>query len=628
MLLVDEIMPDLETESKGDYLLLEPHPDFKGQWKVNCLDPHYYFDFREVIGPYRAVSPAKLEEFVSFAEESQYKVAFFEDPTTILDDFEALNQVPEITLVSKFDDTINGLLPYQVQGYNMLKDQRAGVAMWDTGTGKTVLATALTKYHLAASRLHTAWIVVKSPNKVNTQRKLYEVGELDSWVVPRTKKKRIALYEEIMSVRNQVVVANYENFREDREYFEEMFTGTRVICVWDEMPTKLKTRTSQMYEAVKHTLFKNKGPSVSSEWYRPSFISQYMLSATPIENSPEDWFNCIRLMDPDLYGTVKEFRGEYVSTYNHFDENKPETWHKLDKIGLKAAHITHQVDKTDPDIAKHFPEVIEEPFYVEWNAKDRKLYDKILGKGKAEKVNPLALINLLQMVCDEPTMLLDSAAHREVFDLELKLYEAGELGYEPNKKGSEAAIKLIEGLDFSNEVHGKQEALRYLVGDKHLGEKTCIFSASNATLMPTLEKRLTEWQIPYVLYDGTDSQKQEAQDRFMEDPDIWVFLTSDQGSDSIDLYEGQNVINYNLPWKWSTKIQRQNRIHRVVSNHTYNRVYTLIHENSIEERKLKIIDQKKMYHDAVFKGAIKDQSTSARMTKGDIFYILTGERLD
>ena len=628
MLLVDEIISDLESEAKGDYLLLEPHPDFQGQWKVNCLDSHYYFDFREKIGPYRAVSPASLESFVKMAETLDYKVAFFEDPGTILDGFSRLNEKPDITLVSKFDYTVNGLLPYQVQGYNMLKDQRAGVAMWDTGTGKTVLATALVKHHLSVSDIDAAWVVVKANNKINTQRKLYDTGEVESVVVPKLKRKRVELYETILSERGKVVVANYENFREDREFFELLFTDTRMMCVWDEMPTKLKNRTSNLYEAVKHTLFKNKGPSVAEKFFRPEWLAQYMLSATPIENSPEDWFNCVRLMDPDIYGTVSEFRGEYVSSYNHFDKNKPETWHKLDKIGLKAAHMTHQVDKTDPDIAKHFPEVIEEPFYVEWNDKDRKLYDEILKRGKAEKVNPLALINLLQMVCDEPTMLLDSAAHREAFNEELELFEAGELEDEPHKKGSEAAIKLIEGLDFSNKVHGKQEALKYLLMDKHAEQKTCVFTAANATLMPTLERRVREWGTNYVRYGGTDKQKQEAQDRFMEDPYCFVFLSSDQGSDSIDLYEGENIINYNLPWKWSTKVQRQNRIHRVVSEHNYNRVYTLVHDLSIEERKGKIIDIKKMYHEGVFKGSIKDQSTSARMTKGDIFYILTGERFD
>lgn len=636
----DKLETRLESEpdARGEWLFLEPHPEFSGQWRVECWESTYYFDFRDLIGPYKAVTPAKLDQFLKLADELEYKVAFFQDPAEILDDYESLNRPPEISLYSDFEETVNGLLPFQVQGYNMLKDLTAGVFRWDTGTGKTVLASALLKYHMQEGSFDTAFMVTKKPNKVNTQRKFTKLADLESSIPPHLAKKELVsgtyyprreFYEDALASECPwIVITHYENFREDKEHIMPLFDGRRVMLIWDEMPTKLSSRTSQLYKAVKWCMYEGKDLAVSVDAQRPEWLAQYMLSATPIESTPEGWFNCIRLMDPTIYGTVSAFETEYVARWARYgqprwpgDKGEPASWHRLDKMGLKAAHMTHEVDKGDPDIAKYFPEVYPEVFYCEWTDADKRIYDEIGARGDMQDVNPIALISLLQMVCDEPKMLENSASIYEEFEEAYALWEEDGLGNRPNKKGSETAVELIDGLDFSAGEHGKQEALKFLL-EKHRGEKTLVFSALNESLMPFLEKRLKEWKIKFVRYNGTEKQKQAAEDAFMNDPSIEVFLTSDMGSDSLDLYVGDNVINYNLPWKWSTKVQRQNRIHRASSAKALNRVYTLAYPESVEDRKADVIAQKKGYHDAVFKGAIRDQAISARMTREDLFYIL------
>lgn len=638
--LVDERLEDqlLEApEARGEWLFLEPHPEFGGQWRVECFDPHYYFDFRELVGPYKAVTPAKLAAFLGLAEELEYKVAFFEDPATILEGYERLKRKPEIEIASNFEGTVNGLLPFQVQGYNMLKDLTAGVARWDTGTGKTVLASALLKYHMQKQSFDTAFMVTKKLNKVNTQRKFSKLADIEARITPMLAKKELVsgtyfprreFYEASLDEPGKVVIVHYENFREDLDHVVPLFDSRRIMIIWDEMPTKLSSRSSQLYKAVKWCLFDDGTGACDPAKKRPEWTAQYMLSATPIETSPEGWFNCVRLMDPTVYGTVSSFESEYVASWKRYgeprwpgDKGEPAAWHKLDKVGLKAAHITHEVDKTDPDIAEQFPEVSEETFYCEWTDADKKLYEEILTRGEMYEVNPIALISLLQMVCDEPTMLENSAAIYEEFEEAYALWEEDHIGPRPTKEGSATAVELIDGLDLSGKEHGKQEALRFLL-EKHRGEKTLVFSALNESLMPTLEERLREWKVKFVRFNGTEKQKQTAVDTFMEDLSIEVFLTSDMGSDSLDLFVGQNVINYNLPWKWSTKVQRQNRIHRASSEQEYNRVYTLVYSGSVEDRKEEVIEQKKGYHDAVFKGAIRDQAISARMTSADLYYIL------
>lgn len=619
-----EAHPDLRER----YLFLEPHPDFKGFWRVESFDRDLFFNLGDLLGPYRAVAPAGLEEFIQAAKECEYEIAFFEDPASVLSDFTALNNTPDISIHSDLPGTINGMLPYQIQGFNFLKDLQGGVAMWSTGTGKTVLASALLKHHVEHQTFDIAWFVVKGHNKVNTQRSLKGLTGLESIVVSGEKKRREALYMHLGNVQEPTIcVTNYEKFRVDHDLILPLFEDRNVLCIWDEMPTKLKTRTTQIYKAVCGCLYTTNPPQVNAAKIRPKSLRQYMLSATPIENDPEDFFNCVRLLDPTVYGTVKEFRNEYVARYSFFDCNKPESWHKLDKMGLKAAHVVHQVDKDDPDIAAQFPQVIEEPLYIDWDEQDRKVYDRFtkeLVKELDDEINVLSAIGVMQMLCDAPTMVTNSAARREAFHqaCEAFLEDGGKF---PQVEGSEAALRLAEALDskLTNERHTKLETLRQLLLEDHPDEKVVLFSAYNDGLLPILAERLNDWGVSYVRYSGTQAQRQAAQDLFTSS-DHRVFLSSDAGSDSINLEQASVVIHYDLPWNWSTLIQRQNRIHRITSGFEHVRFYTLMMADSVEDRKMKIVQQKQGYHEGVFKGVIADQSASARMTKDDLLYILQG----
>jgi SNF2 family DNA or RNA helicase len=601
----------------GNWLILEQHPDFPGAWVVNCLDPNWVLDFPELLSN-RAVTPASLKSFVSKAEGLSYQIAFGETPTSILSVYESLNDEPPVELSSDLPGNVKGFLNYQVQGFNFLKDLHGGVAMWSTGTGKTVLASALLKYHQELSSFDYAWVVVKAHNKVNTQRTLKRLADIDSLILDGPQKRREeALSGLLKAPAGTIVVTNYEKFRIDLTHLTPLFDGKRVLIIWDEMPTKLKSRNTRLYKSIRKLLYKKVDMSVQ----RPAELRQYMLSATPIENGPEDWYNCVRLLDPKVYGTVRQFRDEFVGSYNHFSY-EPQTWRHLDRMGLKAAHITHQVDKESPDIAAQFPNVVEEQFFIDWHKGDRVIYDLLLEESKKALVDReffedgiFGLIAVMQMMCCAPSMVSNSAALREA-------YEEGW----GTKAGSEVALKLQKLLTrrLIDDNHTKLETLRQLLLEEHPNEKIVLFSSFNDTLHPILESHLQDWNVPYVRYAGTTRSKQVAQDYFTNEDFVRVFLSSDAGSDSLNLEQASVVINYDPPWKWSVKTQRQNRIHRVTSEYHKVRVYDLIMANSVEERKLKVISKKKGYHEGVFKGAIAEQSESARMSKDDLLYILGG----
>jgi SNF2 family DNA or RNA helicase len=381
-------------------------------------------------------------------------------------------------------------------------------------------------------------------------------------------------------------------------------------------------------------------PKVDWAERRPSEMRTYQFTATPIENSPLDQLNCIRLQDPGIFPTIKGWEKKFVASRNYFSK-EPETFKNLEEMGLMLDAMTHQVDKEDPDIAKMFPKVREKTIYIDWHPKDRAVYDKLqdiaaeLSKQakkdpEVKKLNALQLIGVLQMLCDAPSMVQKSAENREEFEAilaEMTAEEQEALG--PNfLSGSEAALLLLRSLkrELTDEYSTKIETLREIVMEKHPNEKIVIFSRLADYIQPILAAKFKEWGVTYVVYRGTDKQRREAKDQFRTDPNIRLFLSSDSGSDSIDLPEASVAIDFDLPLKWSTKVQRRNRIHRVNSMHEFVTFYTLLMANSVEDRIAEIIEKKYGYHLAIFKGEMAEEAISARMTADDLYYILTGEQ--
>ena len=654
-----EYIASLSKEEQDRYLVLDEHPDFEGQWIVNGFDPGFFFDFEGILGPYRVVSPATLMEFLALARDLGYHVAFGESPERILDAYAHLNEPPPFSLNSHMEGTINGFLPWQVQGFNYLKDLSGGKAIWSTGTGKTALAAALIRYHNESSNVNLTFYLAKAHNKINTQRKLKKLADVDSIVLDHSAAKSLGLkftaetteadkraavyvelYRKLQAGEKLVLITNYEKFREDEIALKILCEDNDTLFIWDEMPTRLSNRDTQLYHSVLRCIWKTSKdtdtsvPNPLKSKFRVKSYRGYELTATPIENDPEGDFNCTRLLDPSVFGTAEGFKAEFAATYNYFNPNKVDSWHKLDKMSLKQAHITHIVNKKDPDVAKFFPKTLPEVVYIDWNPKHRKVYDTLTGKATKlleinfdSQQNILALIGVMQMMCDAPSMINESAKNRAQYEMLLSAYIEDEDGEEPDPHGSGVALDLILALgkELADDGHTKHEALREILLDKHAGEKGLVYTSFGPMLLPILSRKLDEWGVKHVVYAGTPKQRQDAQDRFRTDDSVRVFLSSDAGADSIDMEMAQFGVDFDLPWKYTTRIQRWNRANRAGAKWDMQYFYSLCMANSIEDRKLEIIETKQGYHEAVYEGIVNEAALSSRMTRDDLYYILTGQ---
>lgn len=576
-------------------LFLEPHPKYPTHIAVSSFNLSYKDSLSSVLGDRSAVPIFGLGKLYSLAESEGFSNIFFiGDSQQIVDRFSALSDPYPYSLNFNLKD-------FQIQGFNYLKDSKSDIVNWSTGAGKTIFGIAKAKYLLESGRVDKIIVASRNHNRTNWKRQFLSVANLHAVVAEakgdsRTQRKaRGEIY-----TNNPIVIINYEKLRGtgsqgglmgDLNEIVSAVKGKNLYIIWDEMPVMLKTPSSLTYKGARSVI------------KAPKKIYQSMLSATPLENSPEDVYSCVKLLDPSVFSTVTQFRKEYGLKYNVFNPYKIEIWDrlKLPELGMRISHMTHQADKyRDPTIAAQFPKETWHDVIIDMSEEDRKLsdfcLDYILKNGDPGDIFPQILI--MQLLCDNPALI--------------------------HKSNSDLALQLAQLKPFTDKNSTKLSKLKEML--ETIEGKIVLFDMYNDLGSRMLYDYATSWGHKAVLYDGTDKAKQSAEDEFRNDPEVKLFISSDKGSDSINLEKGSSVINYNLPYKYTTLIQRVNRINRLTSNHSNIYYYNLLVANSIEDRKLDIISKKRGLQEAIFSGVIADQTDSlGDISKKDLLFMLTGK---
>jgi SNF2 family DNA or RNA helicase len=264
--------------------------------------------------------------------------------------------------------------------------------------------------------------------------------------------------------------------------------------------------------------------------------------------------------------------------------------------------MTHIANKyTDPEIRAEFPEEHWEDVLIDMSSEDRKLYNSVRQEiirdmnDKELYATMMTRLIPLQLVCDNPALL--------------------------NKSDSTIARTLVAKYKFNDTHCAKLETLKDMLDT--IDGKIVIFSMFNDFGSKMLAKYIAAWNHSFVLYDGSAQHKQAAQDKFRENPHVKIFLSSDTGSDSIDLEQATTVINYNMPWNYSTLIQRVNRINRITSEADHVFYYNLITVGTMEERKLKVLEKKRLMEEAIDLPIAEQSEMIAQTSVDDLKWMLS-----
>lgn len=175
-------------------------------------------------------------------------------------------------------------------------------------------------------------------------------------------------------------------------------------------------------------------------------------------------------------------------------------------------------------------------------------------------------------------------------------------------------LKLdIPGVS-TNLPSGKFDAFKDLVVDIiEGGHKVLVFSQF-VQMLHVIRNWLQIREIPFAYLDGSSKDRFDQVDKFNDSPDIPIFLISlKAGGTGLNLTSADYVIHYDPWWNPAVENQATDRTHRIGQKRQVF-AYKMICQNTVEERILKLQEQKKSVAEAIIPG----QSALKSLTRDDL----------
>jgi len=275
---------------------------------------------------------------------------------------------------------------------------------------------------------------------------------------------------------------------------------------------------------------------------------------------------------------------------------------RLDRLNL----LGHTVTRTRRrEVQEHRPERDVKAVPVETTPAEMEFYS-----------NVTKLVRDYCMASDVNAAFLEVTPQRQMsssMPAALRLWQQGTGGgYEalddwtdeegPLKSELIAQARQLGDLDALWTRDSKYEHLSALLSDwfnKEPDSKVIVFSSYLATL-DYLEERLKQRGIPCMVLQGSTSDKDHAVEQFRQSPSAHVLLSSEVGSEGIDLQFAKVVINYDLPWNPMRVEQRIGRVDRLGQKASQIHVRNLFYKDTIDAR----IHERLMDRLGIFEGAL------------------------
>ncbi len=444
------------------------------------------------------------------------------------------------------------LRPYQTLGFKWIRTLEeagfGGILADEMGLGKTLQTISALLYDYDGKKSgteHPSLVVCPASLVYNWQEEFAKFAP-DISVVPITggvavRRKAFAAWD-----MTQVYIISYDLLKRN---IAELSGKEFFYVILDEAQ-----------------YIKNAGAAVSKAVKTLNAKQRLALTGTPIENRLSELWSIFDFLMPGFLYSQKEFEQRFAVPVT---KNKDvEAMEKLKK--MTSPFIMR---RRKEDVLKDLPAKLEEVRYVPISGEQQKLYDAEVLKLKSSildgamtgsgKVKVLAELTKIREICCDPSLLFEN--------------------YHEESAKREAVMGLIrEAMDG--------------------GHRMLIFSQFTS-MLALLEEDLRAEGIPYYILTGSTSKEKRIQlvHQFNEG-DVPVFLISlKAGGNGLNLTGADVVIHYDPWWNFAAQNQATDRAHRIGQTKQVT-VYRLILKGTIEERILKLQDEKKDLADQVLSG--------------------------
>lgn len=295
-----------------------------------------------------------------------------------------------------------------------------------------------------------------------------------------------------------------------------------------------------------------------------------MLTATPIQNRLWDLYSLVDLLTvarghENPFGNPGMFARKFIA------DNRTQARHlKLEmKDEFRSIVYGYMSRVRRGDANLHFPERVILLHKVAPTTEEIELI-KLVAES-IQNLNFLTQIIILQAVISSPEALVSMLN---------KMAIKGTI-----QESFAADVRSIAGrIKLTAKLRGLSTLVHKLRDEQQENWRMVVFTRWRET-QTTIEAFLEAEGIPCGLINGNSSQQNpETLKKFKANPpEINVIVSTEAGSEGINLQSANVLINYDLPWNPMIVEQRIGRIQRLASEHASVCIFNIILEGTFEE---------------------------------------------
>lgn len=453
--------------------------------------------------------------------------------------------------------SLEGVLrPYQKEGFRWLKALDTagfgGILADDMGLGKTLQIISLL---LAYEGELPSLVVCPTSLVLNWENEIKKFAPaLTTLAVVGDVAARAALLAQAAQYR--VIITSYDLLKRDILLYKDLRFRYHIL---DEAQY-IKNQKTQNARAVK---------AVVSE-------RRFALTGTPMENRLSELWSIFDFLMPGFLYSYTRFKNRFELPAVR--EGDTRALKRLSTVvapflmrRLKADVLTELPPKTEQVITAHMEEAQRKIYAAcTLQVKERIGDELAAGTFESAKLSVLTLLTRLRQICCDPALCVE--------------------GFAGASCKREACLELL------------QQA-------KAAGHRVLLFSQFTS-MLSLLEEDLKKAGITYMVLKGSTPAAERARlVHAFNNGSADVFLISlKAGGTGLNLTGADTVIHYDPWWNLAAEQQATDRAHRIGQTQPV-QVIRLVVKDTVEERILKLQEQKKQLADAVLSGGITSLAT-------------------
>ncbi|MEG0282308.1 MAG: DEAD/DEAH box helicase [Clostridia bacterium] len=425
---------------------------------------------------------------------------------------------------------------------------RSGAALlMEMGTGKTLTAIGIAGRAYKNKKIKKLLVIAPSSVVPVWPKELEDFADFEFTVVALqgTMQKRVQALHSLDKAKGlKVAVINYESAWRIIDEFQDWNPDMIILDESQRIKNPQAVQSKAIHKLGKQAYYK------------------LILSGTPIQNSPLDFFSQYKFLNSTIFGeNFYLFKNRYAR-FGGFQGHQVIAYNNLSELTKKAHSIAFRITK---DEALDLPEQIYQNRYIELEPETRRMYDQI------KKENFFALENGGEITTSIVLTRL----------LRLSQITGGFVKTDTNKEEFISKAKLNELEEIIEDV--------VITNNK----KVVIF-ARFINEIAAIRKIIESKKIDYRWIAGEIKQEDRGQavKEFQENEDIKIFIAQIQTAGlGITLTAADTAVFYSLDYNYANYQQATARTHRIGQKNKCTYIHLLC-KKTVDEEIMKALDKK------------------------------------